>query len=155
MRTLWWERWYPWLGAVAAGGAYVFLLCGRPLPEKSSELFSNLINLSGISVGFLATALSIILSSGKNRLIANFESIGYKKHVSGYFLAAVHSALAFCLLNAVFLVTKPAPSTRVGTAEIALWCTLAVATVLSYYRVIRILVFVFRAPNLKERKAPS
>jgi hypothetical protein len=146
VRGLFFERAYPWVGGVLVGGSYYFFLRHQPLPATASDLFAAMINLSGISVGFLATAQSIIFTLGRNRLMRQFQTINYGRYLVGYFLAAIHSALLFCIINAVCLVFKPAPTALSGAIAIALWAATATTTLLSYYRVIRILTKVFRSP---------
>jgi hypothetical protein len=110
------------------------------------DLYSAMINLSGISVGFLATALSIIFTMGRNRLMRQFQSIDYNRHIVRYFLDAINSALLFCVINAACLIFKPAPPAHGGTFAMALWVAVATLTLLSYYRIIRVLAKIFRSP---------
>jgi hypothetical protein len=80
-------------------------------------------------------------------LMRQFQVIDYNRYLVGYFLSAIHSALLFCVINAACLIFKPAPPALSGVLVVALWSAVATSTLLSYYRVIRILAKVFRSPG--------
>lgn len=82
MSRLFRERWYPcFLGAVLSLGWY-FL--GLPSPESPRELLSTLVGLASIAVGFLATAMSIVVAAPEGPLLKQLRDSGYIEDLIRY-----------------------------------------------------------------------
>ena len=141
MNALLVERWYPsCLGAVAALAWYGLDL---PAPENPRELLSTLVSLASIVVGFLATAISIVVAAPEGPLIRQIRDSGYVEDLARYlrepFLFGIALVLA-CIAG--YLMTKDALGARALTAAL-LW--LAASLLIGLLRISMVFVKYLRA----------
>jgi len=71
------ERWYPLVSGVILTLCYFLFLRKYPLPNSIKDLFSAITNLSGITIGFLGTAQSILFSIDKKYVIQQLALLGF------------------------------------------------------------------------------
>src|SRR5438132_14366013 len=71
------ERRYPLAAGLVAGAVYYFVAPEFPVkPENAASLFSAIISVAAIAVGFLATASSILLSIDRKPIIFKLKEVG-------------------------------------------------------------------------------
>ncbi|MCU7371598.1 hypothetical protein PEC18_12245 [Paucibacter sp. O1-1] len=104
MSGLWRERWYPSLGGVIAAGLWIFLGAGLPAPDAVRDLYATTMSLAAITVGFLATAMSIVVAAPDSPLVRQLSRSGYLKDLVRYlkepFLVGIAIA-GICLIGFV------------------------------------------------------
>jgi hypothetical protein len=104
---------YPIFGGAIAAVVYGCWFRTVPLPTTTSEIFAAVINVSAISVGFLATVKSILVSMRDRPALENFVKSGYYKRTIKYLVSAILLSFMVAILTAVFLFLnwKPAATT--------------------------------------------
>ncbi|MDJ0662113.1 MAG: hypothetical protein QNJ42_21895 [Crocosphaera sp.] len=133
-----WERWYPLLFGVVALVVYVSLErnFNYSLPKSLDNVFSTSTTLSGIVIGFLITAKSILFSIDDKYIIKKLKETNTYNKLINYFMSAIQYAffLAFISLLGLFLDFKN-PSI-VHKIIFAIWTFSLVSASSSCYRVI-------------------
>lgn len=82
LKPIWIERGYPFL--VGLGCALLwYKLCGGAA-DSQRDLLGTLVSLSSIVVGFLATAMSIVVSAPDSSLIRELRTSGYSNDLIWY-----------------------------------------------------------------------
>lgn len=105
------ERVYPLVTCFVAGVVYYTLAPEFPVKaDAAPSLFSAIISVAAIGVGFLATANSIILSIDNRQIIKDLKDVGYYSRLIDYLLAAVAWSSLLAILSIVcFLADLKAP----------------------------------------------
>lgn len=117
---LWAERCYPAVFGLAAGVAWLRL--DGAVTESPRDLLATLVSLASIVVGFLATAISIVVSAPPTSLIRELRDSGYSHDlvrylkepfvvglallalaVAGYFLKPEHLKHSYCVAALITL----------------------------------------------------
>jgi hypothetical protein len=136
------DRLYPEFFAALAVAAYMNLFGGPPVPKTAKDLFSACINVSAISIGFLATAKSIIISTGGNRPIRMLKQAGRYRDLVQYLWRAVWWSFMLAIVSTIGLVADLDKPKALYPLAFAGWLGVAVATAFSCYRVTRVLTVV-------------
>jgi hypothetical protein len=78
------ERWYPLVAAIAAAALWVYLGVKTPGADALRDLYATSMSFAAITVGFLATAMSIVVSAPDGPLIRQLASSGYLEDLIRY-----------------------------------------------------------------------
>lgn len=134
------ERYYPYLLALAAGAFAWLVGCNLPAGDSLNELLSAAISVSAILVGFLATLKSILMAlPAALRII---EDGGYRREFPRYLSAATASNLAFCGLNLTGFFSI---SSTYATLYCPAWIALATLAASTFWRVSHIMTLAMGA----------
>lgn len=135
------EKWYPRLAGVAAGATAYFFM---PAPvEGMKEVVQSIVNTSAISVGFLATSLSILYSLGKNRIMSDLAKLGRTDHIVNYFIESIISWFALAVIGSILLLVDYRPTATIpqwgNLLLILMWSVLvwAIATLIRIVTIFR------------------
>src|SRR5688572_29927352 len=102
------EQGYPYAVATVAGVSVVLLLLRFDLPmREGNRLLEPIITISSIAVGFLATALAVLVSTEKSEFIEQLKRIDEYKLLLGYFHAAIRWCFAVSIASALTMVVGP------------------------------------------------
>lgn len=101
------------LGIAAAAAHYLFF---RQACPDDGEIFGNVTNVSGIAVGFLATAQGLLVSMSETHLVTQLKQLHQYKPLLRYFSRAIQLALVLCLGSLLLTV---APVHEVGVPRFA------------------------------------
>jgi hypothetical protein len=150
VNSLVFERWYPSsLGFILA---LVWFFLGLPPPENPRELLGTLVSLASIVVGFLATAMSIIVAAPEGPLIRQVRESGYVEDLARYlrepFLFG--TALVVASVSGYFMTKEVLGSTYFMAA--LLW--LAISLMFGLIRISLVFIKYLRADANLRRKAP-
>jgi hypothetical protein len=99
------------------------------------------VSVGGISLGFLMTAKSILISVDDRPIVQRIKEAKLYKRIIGYMKSAIFWSFALTILSAIALVfdfKNHATWDRAHVWGTALWLAVATAAVLSYIRVSRI-----------------
>lgn len=90
----------PWILACSSGAAH-YLLCPQlfPNPEKATEFFGNVVNISGIAVGFLATGQALLCSLNENFVVKTLKKLGSFDNMLRFFTEAICWCLGLALFS--------------------------------------------------------
>lgn len=87
------EKWYPFaFGIVAVIFCIVQDITGKDIP-RFHELLSSLVNMSSIIIGFLATMISILITSVDKRVMQKIRKCNAMDLLTNYINVAVISGL--------------------------------------------------------------
>ena len=137
----WAERWFPWIiGAVvlvltwAALDRHWYYFSKTP---KTTELFTAVVGVTAIAVGFLGTVASILLSLDGSRVIRNLKRLGFYKPLISYIIQATAVCLITSILSTTFiLIDDISKITRSHLVELAIWNSLSAMSAATCIRVI-------------------
>lgn len=144
MSPLFRERWYP--TAVAAVVCVVWWWGGKPWPPADAvrDLLATSMSLASITVGFLATAMSIIAASPDNSLLRQLRQSNYMDDLMRYLHEPFVVGIFFAALSLVGFFC----STFTGLAAdviATLWILCAASLLVSMQRIGSIFVKFLRA----------
>jgi hypothetical protein len=96
-----WERWYPLLLGITFFICYFFWVRNHSLPEQSklTNLFSAGTTLSSITIGFLITAESILLSIDERYIVKKLKETKTYNKLVNYFMSAIQFSFGFVLMS--------------------------------------------------------
>ena len=83
------ERYYPIVGGVLISGTYLLFFRNHSFPESLSDLFSVSVTISAISIGFIATSKSILLTMEDRRIIQQIKDLGLYTTLINYIICDV------------------------------------------------------------------
>lgn len=121
------------LGGLVVALVWVLLDASMPAPDALRDLLATSMSLAAITVGFLATAMSVVIAAPDSPIVRQLAVSGYLKDVIRYlkepFLAGLTVA-SVCLLGFI-LPTKATNAVCYG----ALWSALCTWMILGLFRV--------------------
>lgn len=134
-----WERAYPFIfGAITA-----LLVLDSSESEKLYAAVENsigsVIGVASIFVGFLATAMSILITLGANSFATRLKEAGVIKRILGYLWVAVFMSLLVVAFSITLSCFEQA-SWFVGRNKVwytSIWSALLISMALASYRSIR------------------
>jgi len=145
--TLTIERWYPFgCGLAASFGIYLFL---RTQPKEAliSTLSGHGINVAAIAVGFLATALSILVSIERARVTQVLRDAAYYPIIIDYIVRPIRLWFGVALASAALLVAWDHVPLAYQRAIFAAWIFLVTWAATATYRIAAILAKMLRQPS--------
>ena len=94
------ERHSPWLLACATVAVHHFAWPQVfPDPAKTTEFFGNVVNISGIAVGFLATGQTLLCSLTDNFVVTTLKKYNRFEDMLRFFTGAICWCLSPCLFS--------------------------------------------------------
>lgn len=135
--SLTFEKWYPYIYAIAA--CAIAWIYGATLPEIESYragLFSAAISASAIFVGFTATSKSILMALPVGGIREQLHGSGYQHDLAVYLNQAMVSNLVFCTLNIFGFF--PVAQSHISLYS-SIWIGLGVFCMASFWRVGRVM----------------
>ena len=145
LNSLIWERLYPYV--VALVGAIVWYCISNKSILKfpsSDAILSSTLTVSGIFVGFLATCKAILISMD-SPVLNDLAETRYIDDLVSYISQAIWWNLVFCLVNVVGYFCQ---STSYFST---LWMFFAICALLTFVRVTRIMLEIFKYSQKKEK----
>jgi hypothetical protein len=136
--SAWVERTYPLLLGFLVGliALYVTKLYG--VTDSIKDIFSAVMNICGITVGFLATVETIILAFNDQHIIKQLKKTGSYKRILNYFLGAIQYSFVLLVLSAIGLSLDFKTDSIWQPYFLGVWCWTLATSILSYYRAIDI-----------------
>ncbi|PSB32852.1 hypothetical protein [Chlorogloea sp. CCALA 695] len=139
------EKWYPLFFAISFAILCSYFYKGNPSPNSFDGLFSAATTLSGIMIGFLATAMSILLTIIKSYVVQQVINAKVYDKLINYFIDAIQWLFVLLFLSFIGLfvdITKFDQSFRIPA--FGLWSLAFMTSMLSSYRVIRLFASIMR-----------
>jgi len=142
------ERWYPAFGGLVLCGAYFVLRRRLQLPpEALANLFTTVVSVSAIAVGFLATAQSILFSIEDKRAIKFLKDAGKFGALINYMMSVVNLSFLLAAASAVGLLINWKEESKWHSYGFTLWVLLSGTAASSYYRVVSIFSAILRSTD--------
>lgn len=141
------ERWYPLISGLLVAVTYFIFFDNYPLSASLKDLLSAVTNLSGIAIGFLAAAQSILFSLPRKYVIQQLKLTGIYNKLINYFVAAIQWSFGLAVLSALGLLIDFSKPQYWHSTTFGIWLFFLVTAMLSYYRVIEVFVAILRAPD--------
>jgi uncharacterized YccA/Bax inhibitor family protein len=139
------ERFYPLILGLLFG-VISFVLCKNyGVPEGIKDIFSAVMNICGVTIGFLATVKTIILAFNDQYIIKKLKERGSHKKILNYFLSAIKWSFFLLVFSAVGLGINLKSYLILSPYFIGIWSFVLVTTGASYYRAIDIFSAILRA----------
>lgn len=142
-----WEKWYPlFLGAVA----FAFYLSldkhyNLSFPKSLNDIFATTTTLSGIFVGFLITAKSILFSIDDRYIITKLKETNTYNKLIDYFMSAIQWSFCLAFISILGLFLDFSNPNFAHKLIFSLWIFCLVITGSSCYRVISVFSGILKA----------
>jgi quinol-cytochrome oxidoreductase complex cytochrome b subunit len=95
------ERLYPiFFGFIGCFCSY-FIVSTYGVPDSIKDVFSAVMNVCGVTIGFLATVKTIILSFNDQYIVKQLKKRGKYKIILSYFLISIKWSFALLILSAM------------------------------------------------------
>lgn len=133
-----WEEWNPLICAACASLLAWCLISRFGIPTGTKDLLTAYVSTSGILVGFLATAKTILLSIDSTRVIRNLKRNNHYANLVNYIVRAIFSGIALAVISSVGAVIEWKAPTPWHARFIILWLFCAVHCGFATVRVIRL-----------------
>ncbi|MEQ8467683.1 hypothetical protein [Coleofasciculus sp. E1-EBD-02] len=117
------------------------------MPESLKDLLSAVTNLSGIAIGFLAAAQSILFSLPRKYVIQQLKKAGMYSRLLNYFMTAIQWSFVLAVISAFGLLIDFTKSQSWHSLAFSVWLFILTTASLSYYRVIEVFTALLRAPD--------
>ncbi len=129
------EKYHPIIISLIAGILYYFF--GNRMPDRNSfeSLFTTLISISSIMLGFILTSKSILFSIQGSDAVKRLKSSDGYRHLLEYILSTVNSCLFLAVYSGICLFYKINNENILFISVLIFAITL---TVLNFYRSTRI-----------------
>lgn len=137
--SLAWEKSYPWIGGAVVLVGTGLAACRWGVPSNATPLLNSFVSTSGILVGFLATAKTILLAIEEKRIIQQMKTQGYYGLFVTYLVQATYSALLLALLSSVGALFDFKNQDHLHRAFFAVWAGNVTHAGLALNRVLRVL----------------
>lgn len=85
------EKFYPYLVGILVGVLHWCFWGNMPAPSTSPSILGAVVSVSGIAVGFLAAAQSIILTMSNSRIVKSLKKGEYYNRLIRYLEEAIYS----------------------------------------------------------------
>jgi len=140
------EKWYPLTLGLIITILYCSYFSKNLLPESWKEILSAVTTLSGIAIGFISTAMSILFTISSSNIVQQIIKTNNYDKLINYFLDAINLLFLLILLSLIglFIDIKALGHTLQVLAS-GVWIFALITSGLSSYRVIRVFASVLRA----------
>lgn len=139
------EKWYPLAIGIIIGLCCYLVLLGNSLPSSLKELFSAATTLSGIAIGFLGSAESILFSISETNVIKQLKNTNRYKILINYFMDAINWSFLLAVLSLIGLFIDFATFQPWHSIAFSFWALTLVTAGLSCYRVIDVFALILRS----------
>jgi hypothetical protein len=132
------ERWHPHVLGIGVAIAFAKVFHASPLNEPAlKDIFSSALNLSGIAVGFLATANAIVLSLDNKPIVTRLKELGAYTNLVKYLIVGIRWAFTLALASAAVLLYNQFTAVQ-RVYAIAAWLGIGVVCGLACFRIARL-----------------
>jgi hypothetical protein len=136
------ERSYPVVGSVVVAATYLKLHgeFGFVSRDALANLFTAIVSVSAIAVGFLAAAQSILFSLESKRVTQFLKDAGAFNSLVDYMMQAIHVSFTLAAISAFALLVDVRTGRWWHPYGFAIWLFFLCFAALAYYRVVSIRV---------------
>jgi hypothetical protein len=142
-----WERWYPLLWGIASFACYWILdqKYNLTFPNSLSDIFATSTTLSGIIVGFLITAKSILFSINETHIVKRLKKRQLYSKLINYFMFAIKCSFLLSMVSIVGLFIDFTNPELIEKAVFSLWVLFLFMAGSSCYRVIDVFAYILQS----------
>lgn len=144
------EKWYPLCAGLVIGLVYGWWFPWRPESKALNALLPTIVSISAIAVGFIATAMSILVSMHGRRTIRSLRQMGTYDLLIRYMIGAVQWCLVLAVVSAVLLLTDLSSIERWLRWVLGAWVFLTIGTGLACFRIMSIFFAILRMDQQSE-----
>jgi hypothetical protein len=143
------ERRYPLVGGGIVAFGYLLMYKRFDFVSRDAlpNLFTAMVSVSAIAVGFLATAQSILFSLENKRVTQFLKDAGAFKSLVDYMMEAIHLSFVLAALSAFALLVDAKAHRWWCPFGFAIWLFILSFAGLAYYRVVSIFANILRSPD--------
>lgn len=145
LKQRWFERLRPPLAGAAGTLAYVLMCHNRDFPTSTRDLFPATLNISAITIGFMATAKSIMFSVGDTRRIRLLKQHGSYYHLVDSLVSAINWSFLLALASAACLLVDL--KWHYSWTFIGGWLFCAIVAGVWFYQVIHAFASILRSKD--------
>jgi hypothetical protein len=133
------------VGGIISATIYLFFFRNRPFPPSLDNLFTSVISISAIAVGFFATAKTILFSIGQSNIIIQLKNAKVFDLLVNYIMSAINYCLVLAILTGFWFFFDLETPEKWYPWAFGAWLFFVSLALLSSYRVIRILAKILKS----------
>lgn len=141
------EKWYPLVGSILITALYLKFWRITIFQSSIDNLFSSIITISAITIGFLATIKTIIFSINNQYIIKQLKNAGVFNEFIDYIMATVYCCFILAILSGIGLFLNFKDPKSWYQWAFGGWLFLVVYATLLSYRVLNILAKILKSPD--------
>lgn len=134
----WLERTYPYL-IIAFSFVFALSVSADDLPAGVDALLGAALTFSAISIGFVGTALSVVVSIDDSKLVAELKKTGYHASIMSYAMECINLFFVVTIGCLLGLFDGFASDSNLVTLAFHAWASVLAGAIASLYRFIRLL----------------
>jgi len=138
------EKWYPLVGSLIITFLYLKFCRLTSFQSSIDNLFSSVITISAITIGFLATIKTLIFSINNQYMIKQLKSAGVFNDLINYIMATVYCCFILAILSGVGLFMNLKDTMPWYQWAFGGWIFLVIYAVLLSHRILKILGKILR-----------
>lgn len=143
-----WEWWSPRIIGLGCGIAYLVLFRKLPLSPGLKDVFSAVLTVASITVGFLITAAGTLLAvQGDHPILRTARQAGAYRLLIEYIISAARWNFTTAVVSATALVVDWQHPSKGLIYGIAAWIVVIAVALLTVVRVFKLLAEVLRASS--------
>lgn len=143
------ERSYPWIIGSCTGILSGFVIPQGIYQKVADKLVDPIITISTIAIGFLMTVTTMLISMERRAVIQELRGIGAYQILLGYLKSSIYAWFVVAIVSVAVVLIDPSslvpilgyPWLRIA---FALWAALGASSVLTSYRVARVMFALLR-----------
>lgn len=140
-----WEWWYPRIGGIFFASTYVAAFRSSPVPESMHDVFTGVLTVTSITLGFLITAASTLLTiQDSNWLVKRGREAGAYRLLVEYIVSAARWNFSCAVLSAIAISADLKHPVGFYPYAFSGWLGSAAVAALSVIRVFSILAVIMR-----------
>ncbi len=98
------ERWFPLTIGLFTAACYILFLRDYSLPSSVRDLFSSAMQVSSITIGFLITAFSILVTIENKHIVQQLKKAGVYNKLINYFADAIKWSFILIAVSSIGLL---------------------------------------------------
>ncbi len=141
------ECWFPWAIAILAGLVGYFYACDGGIPTRFCHLLNVTVSISAIAVGFLGTAMAILMSITKKKLVELMKrgTGEYFDRLIDFLITAILSCCALALLSGFGLLFDFSVAAEWHHLGFGIWLGVLSLAASTCWRIISIFAMVLKS----------
>lgn len=132
-----WEKWLPFILFFATSGVVFHYFAKITFVTRLRPLAEPIINLSAISIGFLATVKTVMISIEDRYIVKQMKKAGVYRRLMNHLIRSIWLCMGLALASVATILVDPNDKSTIDRFTVSVWIGLAVASAFSCCAVVQ------------------
>ena len=138
MKTIWLEKVYPYLIAIALSTLWAW--AGAPFPDKGDALFGAAVTVASVFGGFLVASKAVILGLKDSAIFEKLRESSYMDVFIGYLRVGINASIGLVVISMIgFFLEQDSVAPLLVKVFCFFWLLTGLIALLTYWRVSNLL----------------